>query len=79
MRPVVLSYSLNEYYACWVRKFHFSICQLTTVVLPKLSIYLISDTKNNNYRNYNYLAIINNVNNLCESFEGPLLNCIIEY
>ena len=79
MRPGVLSYLLNEYYACWVRKFYFSICQLTTVILPKLSIYLISDTKNKYYRNYNYLAIINNVSNFYESFEGALLNYIIEY
>jgi len=37
---------LNEYYAFWVRKFYFSISKLTIVILPKLLIYLMSDTKN---------------------------------
>jgi len=46
VRPAFLSYLLNKYYACWVGKFYFSICQCTSTLLPMLSTYPISDPKN---------------------------------
>jgi len=46
VRPAFLSYLLIKYYACWVRRFYFNICQPATATSPKLLIYSTLDPKN---------------------------------